>query len=272
MTPPTHAVPVVPAVFAVLIAWTVLSPALAQEKKGYWWYETPPDAAYDIRTPEKPAIPPLETLRQMHPKDVGQLIEDQMSFALVDQSVEAVADYYRLLDFARRQARGFAGLHGQAILQYPELNPHSAYPTTNAARAVAARTREEDLLSRLAADRREFALVMFSLEGCGFCETQWQTLQLFRDRTGWEIARFDLAQHPDKAARFGVSTAPVTVMLRRGGVQWANVAVGAQSLPAVMEAIYRQARVLKGESAPGQFYTMEGEMGGFFDPEAGGRP
>jgi conjugal transfer pilus assembly protein TraF len=235
------------------------------DARGYWWYEDPHPEG-DVRTAEKPDIPSLEQLRQMHPEDFQELITAQLNYALVDQTTESVGDFYRLVDFARRQSRSFAALHGQVLLESPELNPHTAYPTTNAGRTAQRRTREQNQQDRLLAERGEFAIVMFSLEGCGFCDAQWAVLQHFRERTGWQIVRLDMHEHAEKAARFNVNSAPVTVMLRHGGRQWANVAVGAQSLPSLMEATHRQIRVLKGEIDPGQFYTDPHDQGGFFDP------
>lgn len=240
-------------------------------EQGYWWYEDPlPEG--EVRTAEKPDIPPIELLRRMHPEDIQELITAQLNFALVDQSTDSAGDFYRLVDFARRQSRSFAALHGQVLLEEPDLNPHTAYPTTNAGRSAQRRVREENQQKRLAQERQEFAIVMFSLEGCGFCDAQWAVLEHFRDRTGWQIARLDMHQHADKAARFGINSAPVTVMLRRGGDQWANVAIGAQSLPSVMEATHRQIRLLKGEIDPGQFYTDPHDQGGFFDPRQASLP
>ena len=233
---------------------------------GYWWYKDPAVEA-DVRTAEKPTIPPLDQLRQMHPDDFQGLITAQLNYALVDQTTESVADFYRLVDFARRQSRSFASLHGKVLLENPELNPHTSYATTNAGRSAQRKTRQQNQLQRLVHERGEFAIVMFSLEGCGFCDAQWAVLQHFSDRTGWQIVRLDMHEHADKAARFNITSAPVTVMLRQGGQQWANVAIGAQSLPSVMEAAHRQIRVLKGEIQPGQFYTDPHDEGGFFDPQ-----
>ena len=241
-------------------------------KRGHWWYadcsqdESP--EGFELREPERPYIP-WNDLDRMHPKQVGELIDAQLSFALVDETTEAVTNYYRLVDFARRDARTFAAIHGQAILENPELNPGNQYGTTNASRAALFKDRQDEMNNRLAREREEFALVMFSDPRCGLCVTQWSVLQLFADQTGWRIAKIDVTAEPEKAARFGVSGTPQTVMLRRGGQQWANVAIGSQSLPNVAETAYRQVRILKGETDPSQFYTDGHQEGGFFDPRAG---
>ena len=242
-------------------------------KRGHWWYadcsQPEEEDGFVLREPQKPYIP-WDDLDRMHPKQVGELIEDQMSYALVAETSEAVADYYRLVDHARRDARTFASLHGQAILENPELNPGAQYGTNNAARQVLFEQRQSEIEGRVARERNEFALVMFSDPSCGLCVTQWSVLKLFADQTGFRVAKIDVRQEPEKAARFGVSGTPTTVLLRRGGRDWANVAIGSQSLPYVMETTYRQIRLLKGESDPTQFYTDGHHQGGFFDPRAGG--
>ena len=256
--------------FAPAIALLVcLNPAVGQddgEKRGHWWYEDPPTEE-EVRAPEKPQIPTDEVLKTMHPEDFQELITAQLQFALVDQTEGSVEDYFKLVDFARRQARSFASLHGQVILNNPELNPTMNYPLTQAGRAARTEMRKGSMLRRLQAARGDYGLIMFSLQGCPYCDVQWATLELFSQQTGWQIRRVDMQENPHLALRYGVEQAPVTVMVGRLG-GWANVAVGATNVPAVLEGSYRQLRLIEGEADPGQFYTDGPDMGSFFDPSA----
>ena len=238
------------------------------EKRGYWWYVEPPQEEEEPIGPQAPEIPPLERLEAMAPKEIGALMEAQLDYALVVQSVEAVEDYYRLVDLVRRRSRGFAALASVAMLQNPDLNARSAYPTTNPGREELTRRREQERDLRLARERQSFALLMFSSENCTFCVSQWGVLQYFADRTGWIVRKIDVQREPAKAARFNVTGTPVTVLIERDTENWFPVAVGSESFPAVADNAYRAVRFLRGEITETQFFNGAGDDGGFFDPEA----
>src|SRR3546814_11330669 len=83
----------------------------------------------------KPAIPPMAELATWTPPKIRKLIEQQRDYAATVLTVDAVADFWRLQDFARRKARAFAGVTQIALLQNPELNAKSAHPIVGDARA-----------------------------------------------------------------------------------------------------------------------------------------
>ncbi|MEL6277290.1 MAG: conjugal transfer protein TraF [Pseudomonadota bacterium] len=242
------------------------TPSAAPEKTGYWWYEDPKEE----EPRQGPAIPDDAALAQLPPSDIQALIDAQLEHALVAQTPEAVADYYRLIDLSRRRSRGFAALSNVVLLENPELNARSAYPITNAARDELTRRRERERTERLQRARSEFALIMFSSERCAFCISQWNVMQYFAEQTGWIIKRVDVDLEPSKAARFNVQGTPMTVMIRRNSTQWFPVAVGSDSYPVLADNAYRAIRLMKGEINERQFFNGEGDDGGFFDPMAGG--
>jgi conjugal transfer pilus assembly protein TraF len=234
-----------------------------REKQGYWWYEDPadPDAADG-----RPDIPVGAALEALKPSEIQTLIDAQLDYALVMQTPEAVADYYRLVDLSRRRSRGFAALTNVVLLENPELNARSADPVTNAGRDALTRRREEERASRLAAERGEFALIMFSSTRCGFCGPQWQVVQFFAEKTGWIVHNIDIESEPQKAARFGVEGTPMTVIIRKDTPQWFPVGAGTDSYPALADNVYRAIRLLKGEIDERQFFNSASDDGGFFDP------
>ncbi len=237
-----------------------------QEKQGYWWYAPPPAESEDRL--DAPAIPKGDALERLKPSEIQSLIDAQLDYALVIQTPEAVADYYRLIDLSRRRSRGFAALTNVVLLENPELNARSAYPITNAGRDELTRRREGERTQRLVAERGEFALIMFSSRSCGFCGSQWNVVKLFADKTGWIVRNIDVDLEPDKAARFGVQGTPMTILIRKGTPQWFTVGVGTDSYPALADNAYRAIRLLKGEINERQFFNGEGDDGGFFDPAA----
>lgn len=252
-----------------VMIWLLVFEVKAQEhtlKRGWNWYDDPapieehnPDFAYE------PNLPPFETLKQMKPEAVGKLMESQLAYAIVSEDVGEVAEYYQILDFVRRRSKTFTALTGVALLKNPELNARTSYPITNAGRTVRSKAQKQEKQERLVVERGEFALVMFSSKGCQFCDIQWGVLKSYQDRTGWNVTKIDIAEFPERAARFNISGTPMTILLRKNSPDWFPVAAGAVSLPEVTDNAYRAIRVLKGEISVQQFLSHESDDGGFFD-------
>lgn len=262
------------AILKVLVTVAILSfscvdavHAEPEEKRGWNWYEDPPKE--EEENPDfasEPVIPAYADLKKMTPAAIGQLMDDQLAYAIVSEDVGEVAEYYQLMDFARKRSRTFTALTSVAMLQNPNLNARSQYPITNAGRTVRSKGRKEDRDLRLRAERDQFALVMFSSQGCGYCNIQWGILQAFSDRTGWKISKMDVAEFPERAARFNVQGTPMTILIRKNTQDWFPVSVGAENLPALADNTYRAVRLILGEISNQQFLTHEGDDGGFFDP------
>jgi conjugal transfer pilus assembly protein TraF len=244
-----------------------------RSKQGYWWYEAPPKPNAAQPDPDalvKPAIPPMAELATWTPPKIRKLIEQQRDYAATVLTVDAVADFWRLQDFARRKARAFAGVTQLALLQNPELNARSANPMVGDARAEM--TAEKDALRRryLRSRSQEFALVMFSRASCGYCRVQWPIIQRFQDETGWQVTLQDIDQKPDLGRRFGVEVTPTTMLIRRNSRQRMVIATGVEAYPNLVQTAYQAVRLLSGDIRPEQFLTGAGEEGGFFDALSNG--
>lgn len=122
---------------ALLAPSSALAQGSGDGRTGYWWYQAPPKPAEEEPDPDalvKPAIPPIAELATWTPPKIRKLIEQQRDYAATVLTVDAVADFWRLQDFARRKARAFAGVTQIAMLQNPELNAKSANPMVGEAR------------------------------------------------------------------------------------------------------------------------------------------
>ncbi|MBT0667378.1 conjugal transfer protein TraF [Novosphingobium profundi] len=237
-------------------------------KQGYWWYEAPRAPASPKPDPDvlaKPLIPPMRELATWTPPRIRKLIEAQRDYAATVLTVNAVADFWRLQDFARRKARAFAGVTQIAMLQFPELNSKSANPMVGDARSEMSAQKDAIRRSYLRAHGGEFALVMFSRATCGYCRVQWPIVQRFQEETGWQVMRFDLDERPDVGARFGVEITPTTMIIRRGSRQRMIIATGVEAYPNLAQMAYQAVRLLRGDIRPEQFMTGPGEDAGFFD-------
>jgi conjugal transfer pilus assembly protein TraF len=241
-------------------------------RQGYWWYQAP-DIAPALPVEEKlvkPIIPPMAELARWTPPRIRKLIEEQRDYAATVLTVDAVADFWRLQDFARRKARAFAGVTQLAMLQHPELNAKSANPMVGDARDQMLAQRDQIRRSYLRAHAADFALVMFSRGSCGYCRVQWPIVQRFQDEMGWQASQMDLDRRPDLGQRFGVDLTPTTMVIRRGSTQRMVIASGVEAYPSLIQTAYQAVRLLAGDIRPEQFLTGAGEEDGFFDALANG--
>ena len=244
---------------------TLLSiPAVAQEapaRQGYWWYAPKPDPAEpgeaEVSTP---VIPPMAELAKWSPPRIARLIVEQRDYAATVLTVEAVSDFWRLQDFARRKARAFAGVTQLAMLVHPELSAKSANPMVGNARDALGAEKDAVRRSYLRSRGSEFALVMFSRASCGYCRVQWPIIQRFQEETGWQVMRQDLDQKPELGTRFGVEVTPTTMV----------IANGVEAFPTLIQTAYQAVKLLSGDIRPEQFLTGAGEENGFFDALANG--
>jgi conjugal transfer pilus assembly protein TraF len=260
--------------FAPSLAQTATSPVTrAVPKQGYWWY----DAAKPIEQKqvgadplEKPVIPPMPELATWTPPKIRKLIEQQRDYAATVLTVDAVADFWRLQDFARRKARAFAGVTQIAMLRHPELNSRSANPIVGDARAELGAEKDAIRRSYLRGRAGEFALVMFSRSTCGYCRVQWPIVQRFQEEFGWQVTLMDIDRRPEVGQRFGVEITPTTMVIRRGSQQRMVIASGIEAYPGLAQTAYQAVRLLSGDIRPEQFMTGPGEDDGFFDALANG--
>lgn len=267
-------------VAAALLACAVAGAAQAQSpgdpgpKAGYWWYQAPPKpAAEQAAEPDplvKPAIPPMAELATWTPPRIRKLIEEQRDYAATVLTVDAVADFWRLEDFARRKARAFAGVTQIAMLQHPELNSKSANPMVGDARDQMAASKDMIRRQYLRAHAQEFALVMFSRASCGYCRVEWPIIQRFQDEMGWQVTLMDLDRRPDLGTRFGVEVTPTTMIIRRNSQQRMVIAAGVEAYPNLAQMAYQAVKLLTGDIRPEQFMTGAGEENTFFDALSNG--
>jgi conjugal transfer pilus assembly protein TraF len=244
-----------------------------ERRTGYWWYQAPPKPIEEPDDPDalvKPAIPPMAELATWTPPKIRKLIEEQRDYAATVLTIDAVADFWRLQDFARRKARAFAGVTQIAMLQHPELNAKSANPMVGDARDQLSAQKDQVRRQYLRSRANEFALVMFSRSTCGYCRVQWPIVQRFQEEMGWQVSLQDIDRKPELAQRFGVEVTPTTMIIRRNSQQRMVIASGVEAYPNLIQMAYQAVRLLAGDIRPEQFMTGAGEEDGFFDALANG--
>ena len=255
-------------IVAVLLPILPVHAQTGEQRTGYWWYQAPPKPTEEDADPDalkKPVIPPMVELATWTPPKIRKLIEEQRDYAATVLTVDAVADFWRLQDFARRKARAFAGVTQIAMLQNPELNAKSANPMVGEARDQLSAQKDQVRRQYLRSRANEFALVMFSRSTCGYCRVQWPIVQRFQDEMGWQVTLMDIDRRPELGQRFGVEVTPTTMIIRRNSQQRMVIASGVEAYPNLIQMAYQAVRLLAGDIRPEQFLTGAGEEDGFFD-------
>ena len=209
-------------------------------------------------------------LAKWAPPRIAKLIEQQRDYAATILTIDAVADFWRLQDFARRKARAFAGVTQLAMLTYPQLNARAANPMVGEARDALGAHKDQVRRQYLRAHAGEFALVMFARDSCGYCKVQWPIVQRFQEDMGWQVSLMDLDRKPEFRQRFGVEVTPTTMVIRRDSAQRMVIAAGVETYPNLAQMAYQAVRLLRGDIRPEQWLTGAGEEDGFFDALANG--
>ncbi len=237
------------------------------EKKGFWWYETPPfqKELTEEESRELRPLPSVRALSELYPSELAAELEARKVYAVWKQTPEAVLDYYIVQDVVRRHALAFTALTKYVLLMHPELNARSAYPISGAGRQIHTKLRAQTIRDALSRARSDFALILFAQADCAYCEAQRNVLKYFAEQHHWVIESIDIGERPAVRARFNISSTPRTILIERGSERWMPIAVGLESVPAIEDSTYRAVRLLRGEISPKQYFTTEYQDGGFAD-------
>ncbi len=246
------------------------------EIRGLWWCDDPPtpsDPPPEKKPAEPPAPPPRYShaqLMAMHPDQLEPLLKEHRRWAAYTLAPDDVEYHYRVQDVTRRKSAAFAAVSEVVMLRHPELSGRSAFQTTNAGDLADARQEEAIMNRTLHRYRDRYALGLFVHPGCPHCQVALGELHRFQQRTGWRLEVIDIEQRPELAARFHVTTTPLLMLVEKQGQsgQGFPIAVGVQPLPNIRQTLYATLRLLNHEISPEQFFTHEGQQGGFFDPKA----
>jgi conjugal transfer pilus assembly protein TraF len=249
-------------------AVSAISKSELEEKRGYWWKkEPPPELAEEEAHRDLGPPPSEEALLAMHPQEVEKLVEEYREYAIWRMNEDTVRWYFQMQDFARRRARAFMNVTELVMLQNPELNMQTVYPTNPAGQQARAVQRAGSREGRIHKERERAALVMLTRQGCGYCDAQRGVLQHFQNKFGWEIVEIDIESQPQMAARFGAETTPTTVVIFRDSPAWQPVALGVETLEGLEDGVYRALRFVSGEIEADQYTLQEFQDGGLYDPQ-----
>ncbi|RJP85685.1 MAG: conjugal transfer protein TraF [Desulfobacteraceae bacterium] len=246
------------------------SPSFYKAKKqGWYWYQKDPEK--NQRKESKRKLPKLEDytteqLWDMHPDDFQELLNNFMKKAVQAPDEKNVMDYLIVQDIARRKSLAFASVMSYVDQKNQELGTQSVYPVTAPGQSalVSMRVREQE--ETIASGREQFALIMFTRQGCDFCESQKSILDFFINKYAWPVRTVDIDAYPDMGARFDVTMTPTLIMVDKQSGKSMPISVGVISMSDLALKLYRSIRYMRGEITPQQWFMHDFEKGKSNDP------
>jgi conjugal transfer pilus assembly protein TraF len=244
-------------------------------KRGWFWYEEPePDTEEDKESQtQDPRWPDManfttEQLWNMHPEDFQALLKLFLQKAVQTNSVEDVKAYTKMQDIARRKSAVFANVSTYVVQQTPQFNVLAARPMNTPGKTARVRMQNDEVRNTLASSQRDFALVVFGSNGCGYCERQNRILQYFQDRHGWEIKQINTDRNPELAERFNVTVTPTILLISPHSDDYIPVSTGLITAGEIERRVTRGIAQLTGQNDPQNYSRYKYQQNGPLDYKA----
>lgn len=221
---------------------------------GFHWYD-------DTEKPEAqstPQYPSYQELWDMHPDKFAPLLEDRKKLAIQYPTEENVYRYLEIQDVAKRKSIAFAAVMTLVGQKHPEFSSENKYPLNVPGQKARNKEKNRWIDEYLFEIKKDYALLVFTQEGCGLCKAQIPILDLFMNRYGIEIKYLDINEYGGLADRYSISLTPSILVISRQNEKAMPIASGVISLSELRNRLVRSVRYMKGEIKPEQFYTTPG--------------
>lgn len=236
-------------------------------KRGWYWYEPEPAQETEI-LPEPAPLEEKVSLNQLtyqelwdlHPDQFKAYAEEITKIAVGTPSEDNVLQYLLVQDVTRRKALAFASVVGMVGQKYPRFGTEGVYPTTLPGQKALTTLRYREVDQLIRGLGGEFALIMFTQPGCGFCDAQNGVLNFFEDNYNWPVRRVDIAADPLFAARFGVEQTPSVILVNKFSKDYMPISSGVVSLSEFKKRIFRAVRLMKQTTRPEQWGNYDFEL------------
>jgi conjugal transfer pilus assembly protein TraF len=237
-------------------------------KQGWYWYQKEPVKMKKPKpgVPSKRSLPDLSNytmpqLWDMYPDDFQALLNTFMKKAVQRPTEKNVLEYLTMQDIARRKSLAYASVTSYVEQKHPQLSTKAVYPVTAPGQAavVSMRTREQE--RTIESGHEQFALIMFTREGCDFCEAQISIIAYFVNKYGWPVRIVDIERNPNMAARFNITMTPTIILVDKNSGKYMPISVGVISMSELSLKLYRTIRYLRGEITPEQWFMHDFERG-----------
>lgn len=240
-------------------------------KRGFYWYEKEEPEKEPEPEPEKPepieaAPKPLERKQDgktydemwvMEADAFAALLENRQKLAIQFPTEENVYLYLQAQDVAKRKSGAFSGVMGMVAQLHPEFSNENVYPTNVPGQNVYVKSKKINDDEFLNTYKHEYALLVFTSEGCEYCKAQKPIMDLFYSMYGWDIRYLDRNQYRNIADKYSVTMTPSILAIAKNVKDAMPISSGIITLPELKRRLIRTIRVLSGENTPEQWYRNE---------------
>jgi conjugal transfer pilus assembly protein TraF len=229
---------------------------------GWYWYEND-----ELPEEKEYKLPDMETLWNMHPDEFSDLREEVTKMAVQNPTEENVLNYIMLVDISKKKSVAFSSvvaLVGQKNPAY--AGNESSYPNNAPGQRALREQREAEINQTIANSIDDFAIIMFTADGCGFCDSQSDILEYFNNMFGWPIRKVNINENPAMATKFQVEITPTLILVQRESGDFMPLSSGVISMSDLKSRVYRSIRHMKGGATPEQWFMHEYERDKGGDP------
>lgn len=201
-----------------------------------------------------------DELWKMHPDQVAELTQQFLRKALQEPSEQNVYEYLTLQDLGRRKGVAFSNAATFAMLKYPQLTTADVFQSNPAGIAAYNDSIRKDVDSKLAENKEDFALILFTRTGCGFCVKGRELVVAFSERYNWPVREVNTAlseMNQALADEMNVTVTPTVIIVYRATGEAMPVANGVVSRDELKRNVYFAIRSMKGETTPSQFWQYD---------------
>ena len=203
----------------------------------------------------------VKQLWNMYPDDFKALQTRFLKQAVQYPTEQNVVAYMTLADISRRKALAFTNVETMMSQQHPELTTQGNYPTNTPGQTALVRMRMQEEDQTILNNRDDFALIIFTQQGCGYCKAQESILSYFVDKYGWPVRDEDIHQKPNLATRFNITTTPTILLVSKQFQKYMPISVGVITMSDLTDRLYRSIRYMKGEITPKQWFMYNFQRG-----------
>lgn len=164
----------------------------AEELTGWYWYEDNAEEEHNLQQPETPKQPITKEEAQHQLEVLQQEVEATKALAVMNPSVENIANYIKLQNELSERSTKFAHVWKRTLQIHPELDYRHVNPTNQIARRVYYQNQREMTENSVKDFTEKYGLLFFFRSDCPYCHRFAPILKRFEEKHGIEIMPISL--------------------------------------------------------------------------------
>jgi conjugal transfer pilus assembly protein TraF len=204
----------------------------------------------------------------MYPDDFHKYLLNCQNYMVQYPTEENTKRFFEVQMIASKKAQAASAVAAVVGQKYPELSNNGTYPITSVGQVALTKIKVTERETLIMKSKPNFALIMFTKTGCGFCDAQKGILQFFIQKFRWPVKYVDIGKSPSVIAKFGVEQTPTLLLIKKGEENYIPLSSGVISLDDLETRVYESIRYLNGDVKPEQMDMYDYERNTSADPLA----